>query len=67
MPRHRACSNTKAFYALWHFIVTPMQSARKRWPALKLLLQLERISALPKAQQRFVMQMFDTVLQQRGG
>ncbi|QIO87420.1 hypothetical protein G9274_001105 [Stenotrophomonas rhizophila] len=29
-------------------------------------LQLERIAALPKAQQRFVMQMLDTVLQQSG-
>jgi len=27
---------------------------------------LERIAALPKAQQRFVMQMLDTVLQQSG-
>lgn len=39
----------------------------KRGPAPKLQQQLERISALPKAQQRFVMQMIDTVLQQQGG
>ena len=39
----------------------------KRGPAPKLQQQLERISALPKAQQRFVMQMLDTVLQQQAG
>lgn len=38
----------------------------KRGPAPKLQQQLERIAALPKAQQRFVMQMLDTVLQQSG-
>ena len=48
-------------------IATPKRSARKRGPASKLQQQLERISALPKAQQRFVMQMLDTVLQQKGG
>lgn len=36
----------------------------KRGPAPKLLQQMERIQRLPKAQQRFVMQMIDTVLQQ---
>ena len=36
----------------------------KRGPAPKLLQQVERIQRLPKAQQRFVMQMIDTVLQQ---
>jgi len=35
-------------------------------PAPKLQQQLERIAALPKARQRFVMQMLDTVLQQSG-
>lgn len=39
----------------------------KRGPAPKLQQQLERIATLPKAQQRFVMQMIDTVLQQQGG
>jgi transcriptional regulator with XRE-family HTH domain len=48
-------------------IATPKRNARKRGPASKLQQQLERISALPKAQQRFVMQMLDTVLQQQGG
>lgn len=38
----------------------------KRGPAPKLQQQLERISQLPKAQQRFVMQILDTVLQQQG-
>lgn len=37
----------------------------KRGPAPKLQ-QLERITRLPKAQQRFVMQMLDTVIQQAG-
>ncbi|KAF1687875.1 transcriptional regulator [Pseudoxanthomonas broegbernensis] len=37
----------------------------KRGPAPKLQQQLERITRLPKAQQRFVMQMIDTVLQQQ--
>ena len=37
----------------------------KRGPAPKLQQQLERIARLPKAQQRFVMQMIDTVLQQQ--
>jgi transcriptional regulator with XRE-family HTH domain len=36
----------------------------KRGPSPKLLQQVERIQRLPRAQQRFVMQMIDTVLQQ---
>jgi hypothetical protein len=36
----------------------------RRGPAPKLLQQVERIQRLPRAQQRFVMQMIDTVLQQ---
>lgn len=36
----------------------------KRGPAPRLLQQVERIQRLPKAQQRFVMQMLDTVLGQ---
>jgi transcriptional regulator with XRE-family HTH domain len=40
-------------------------AARKRGPAPKLLQQIERIQRLPKAQQRFVMQMIDTVLAQQ--
>jgi transcriptional regulator with XRE-family HTH domain len=35
----------------------------KRGPTPKLLQQVERIQRLPKAQQRFVMQMIDTALQ----
>jgi hypothetical protein len=42
----------------------PSPAARKRGPAPKLQQQLERISALPKAQQKFVIQMLETVLQQ---
>jgi hypothetical protein len=43
------------------------RTAGKRGPAPKLQQQLERITQLPKAQQRFVMQMLDTVLQQQDG
>ena len=39
----------------------------KRGPAPKLQQQLERITRLPKAKQRFVMQMLDNVLQQQAG
>jgi transcriptional regulator with XRE-family HTH domain len=39
-------------------------SARKRGPAPKLQQQIERIQQLPKTQQKFVMQMLDTVLAQ---
>jgi transcriptional regulator with XRE-family HTH domain len=35
----------------------------KRGPAPKLLQQIERIQRLPKARQRFVMEMIDTALQ----
>ena len=40
------------------------RSANKRGPAPKLQQQLEQVSRLPKAQQKFVTQMLDTVLQQ---
>ena len=42
------------------------RSTGKRGPAPKLLHQLEQVSRLPKAQQKFVSQMLDTVLQQAG-
>jgi transcriptional regulator with XRE-family HTH domain len=38
----------------------------KRGPTPKLLQQMERIQLLPRAKQRFVMEMIDTVLQQAG-
>lgn len=38
----------------------------KRGPAPKLQQQLERLSRLPKSQQKFVIQMLDTVLKQTG-
>jgi len=38
----------------------------KRGPAPRLQQQIERIQQLPRAQQKFVMQMLDTVLQQAG-
>jgi transcriptional regulator with XRE-family HTH domain len=37
----------------------------KRGPAPKLLQQIERIQRLPRAKQRFVMEMLDTVLAQQ--
>lgn len=40
------------------------RSTGKRGPAPKLQQQLEQVSRLPKAQQKFVSQMLDTVLQQ---
>lgn len=39
-------------------------TTRKRGPAPRLQAHMERISQLPKAQQRFVMQMLETVLAQ---
>jgi hypothetical protein len=39
----------------------------KRGPAPRLQQQLEQISRLPRARQKFVMQMIDTVLQQPNG
>lgn len=39
-------------------------AAAKRGPAPKLQRQLERVSQLPKSQQRFVEQMLETVLAQ---
>jgi transcriptional regulator with XRE-family HTH domain len=41
-------------------------AAKKRGPAPKLQQQIERIQQLPRPQQKFVMQMLDTVLQQAG-
>lgn len=39
-------------------------NGKKRGPAPKLLKQVEQISQLPKAKQKFVMEMLDTVIQQ---
>jgi transcriptional regulator with XRE-family HTH domain len=44
----------------------PGAAAKKRGPTPKIQQQMERIQQLPKAQQRFVMQMIDTVLAQQG-
>lgn len=43
------------------------RGAGKRGPRGKIEQQLERVTALPKAQQRFVMQMLETVLQLQAG
>lgn len=45
--------------------VPAARSTGKRGPAPKLQQKLERIAGLPKAQQRFVTQMTDTVPQQQ--
>jgi len=42
----------------------PKLAKGKRGPAPKLQQQLEQIAQLPKAKQRFVMEMLDTVIQQ---
>ncbi len=52
--------------SLEELIGTERPAAKKRGPAPKLQQQIERIQRLPKSQQRFVMQMLDTVLQQAG-
>src|SRR3979411_1699038 len=44
----------------------PSAASRKRGPTPKIQPQLARIQRRPKAQQRFVMQMSDTVLAQQG-
>ena len=41
-------------------------AAKKRGPAPKLAQHMERISQLPKPQQRFVMQVLESVLAQQG-
>lgn len=43
----------------------PAAGKSKRGPTSKLHQQIEQITQLPKAKQRFVMEMLDTVLQQR--
>jgi transcriptional regulator with XRE-family HTH domain len=43
-----------------------VKPSSKRGPVPRLQLQLEQVSQLPKAQQKFVSQMLDTVLQQTG-
>jgi len=45
-------------------LVGETAQAKKRGPAPKLQQQLEQISQLPRAKQRFVIEMLDTVLQQ---
>lgn len=45
--------------------VAHSRGRNKRGPASKLEQQLERITQLPNAQQKFVSQMLDTVLQQQ--
>ena len=51
--------------AVQDLVGTPTSTA-KRGPTPKLQRQLERLSRLPKAKQKFVSEMLDTVLQQAG-
>jgi hypothetical protein len=44
----------------------PSAATKKRGPTPKIQQQMERIQRLPKAQQRFVMQMIDTVVARQG-
>ena len=41
-------------------------AAKKRGPAPKLQQQMDRIAKLPKAKQKFVIEMLDAMLQQQG-
>ncbi len=50
-----------------HTAPVATSTPRKRGPAPKIQQQLERVAALPKAQQKFVSQMLDTVLAQSDG
>jgi len=43
----------------------PANDKRKRGPASKLQRQIEQVSQLPRAKQKFVMDMLDTVIQQQ--
>jgi transcriptional regulator with XRE-family HTH domain len=45
---------------------TPVSTSGKRGPAPKLQQQMDRIAKLPKSQQRFVMQVIESVLAQAG-
>lgn len=47
-------------------LVGETTQVQKRGPTPKLQQQLEQISQLPRAKQRFVIEMLDTVLQQTG-
>ena len=44
----------------------PAAAAKKRGPAPKLQQQMDRIAKLPKAKQKFVIEMLDAMLQQQG-
>jgi transcriptional regulator with XRE-family HTH domain len=50
--------------SLEELIGEPAQAVRKRGPAPKLQQHIERIRQLPKAKQRFVMQVLESVLAQ---
>jgi len=48
-------------------IEQPVSSRTRRGPASRLEQQLERVSQLPRARQKFVVEMLDTVLAQHAG
>lgn len=47
-------------------IDTPTKASNKRGPAPKIQQQLERVSALPKARQRVIVEVLDSMLAQSG-
>jgi hypothetical protein len=46
--------------------MTPLSRNQKRGPASKLQQQLEQIRQLPRAKQKFVIEMLETVIHQAG-
>jgi transcriptional regulator with XRE-family HTH domain len=56
----------KALAVAVHELVDHSAGVAKRGPTPKLQRQLERVSRLPKAKQKFVSEMLETVLQQAG-
>lgn len=65
--RCRCCPLWPALAVSVEDLIGESRQPGKRGPAPKIQQQLERITKLPKAQQRFVMQMIDTALQQGSG
>ena len=56
----------KAFGVSLEELLGETSATKKRGPTPKLAQHMEKISQLPKPQQRFVMQMLETVLAQQG-
>jgi hypothetical protein len=60
-----AFPQVRGVHVVAHHLRQPVRR-EKRGPAPKLQQQIERIQQLPRPQQKFVMRMLDTVLQQAG-